>query len=107
VTVLPGIAGYDLYSERYQLTAEVLSPSNTRREIDLKQRRYYEAPENLYALVIAQREFRVEICAKRNNWQRVELKKPDDPVEMPEFGLRCAVADLYRGTPLDPQRTQS
>jgi hypothetical protein len=24
-------------------------------------------------------------------------------VDMPEFGLRCTVADLYRGTPLDPQ----
>jgi hypothetical protein len=34
--VVPGVSGYDLYSERYQLVAEVLSPSNTRREIDLK-----------------------------------------------------------------------
>jgi hypothetical protein len=23
---------------------------------------------------------------------------------MPEFGLRCTVADLYRGTPLDARR---
>jgi len=36
VAVVPGVAGYDLYSERFQLVAEVLSPSNTRHEIDLR-----------------------------------------------------------------------
>jgi Uma2 family endonuclease len=103
VVVVPGVAGYDLYSERFQLVAEVLSPTNTRREMDVKLRRYREAPENLYAVVIEPREFRVEIYAKRNNWQPLILTKPDDPIEIPEFGLRCRVADLYRGTPLNPQ----
>jgi hypothetical protein len=32
------------------------------------------------------------------------LKSPDDPIEMPEFGLRCSVGDLYRRTPLDQRR---
>jgi len=32
----------------------------------------------------------------------VILTKADDSIEMPEFGLRCRVADLYVGTPLDP-----
>src|SRR5882672_7195598 len=36
VVVLPGDASYDLYSEHFQLAVEVLSPSNTRKEIDLK-----------------------------------------------------------------------
>src|SRR5262249_3143184 len=49
VVVVPGIAGYDLYSERFQLVAEILSPSNTRQEMELKLRRYREAPDNLYA----------------------------------------------------------
>jgi Uma2 family endonuclease len=102
VVVVPGIAGYDLYSERFQLVAEVLSPTNRRQEIDLKLRRYREAPDNLYAVVIEPREFRVEIYAKRGNWQPAILTKPDDSIEMPEFGLRCGVAALYRGTPLDP-----
>ena len=99
---MPGIAGHNLYSERFQLVAEVLSSTNTRREIGLKLRRYREAPENLYAVVIEPRELRVEIYAKRDDWQPVILTKPDDLIEMPEFGLRCRVADLYRGTPLDP-----
>src|SRR6516162_104351 len=102
VVVVPGVAGRELYSERFQLVAEVLSPTNTRREIDLKLRRYREAPENLYAVVIEPYEFRVEIYAKRSNWRAVILTKADDSIEMPEFGLRCRVADLYVGTPLDP-----
>jgi Uma2 family endonuclease len=100
VAVVPGVAGYELYSERYQLVAEVLSPSNTRQEIDLKLRRYREAPDNLYAVVIEPREFLVEVHAKSRGWEPTVLKRPDDLIEMPEFGLRCVVADLYRGTPL-------
>jgi Uma2 family endonuclease len=101
--VVPGVSGYDLYSERYQLVAEVLSPSNTRCEIDLKLRRYREAPDNLYAVVIEPREFLVEIHAKNRNWQPTTLVRADDPIDMPEFRLTCRVGDLYRGTPLDPQ----
>ena len=104
VVVVPGVSGYDLYSENFRLVAEVLSPSNTRREIESKLRRYREAPDNLYAVVIEPREFLVEIYAKHSGWQPAILKRADDPIEMPEFGLRCCLADLYRGTPLDPQR---
>jgi Uma2 family endonuclease len=104
VVVVPGVPTYDLYSERFQLVAEVLSPSNTRREIELKLRRYREAPENLYVVVIEPREILVEIHARRADWQPATLSKPDDAIDMPEFGLRCTVADLYRGTPLDAQR---
>lgn len=103
VVVVAGIAGYDLYSESFQLAGEVLSPTNTRTEIGLKLRRYCEAPDNLYAIVIEPREFLVEIYARRENWEATALKKADDRIEMPEFGLRCRVADLYRGTPLDPR----
>jgi Uma2 family endonuclease len=104
VVVLPGVAGYDLYSERFQLVAEILSPSNTRREIDMKLRRYREAPDNLYAVVIAARELHVEIYARSRNWEPVILTRPDDLIGIPEFGLSCQVGDLYRGTPLDPAR---
>jgi Uma2 family endonuclease len=103
VAVVPGVAGFDYYSECFQLAAEVLSPSNTRVEIDLKLRRYREAPDNLYAVVIDPREFMVEIYSKSRKWEPVVLKRPEDPIDMPEFGLRCTVADLYRGTPLVPR----
>ncbi len=104
VVVAPGTSGYELYAEDFRLVAEILSPSNTRAEIGLKLRRYREAPHNLYALVIEPREFLVEIYAKSRDWQLAIRTRPDDPIEMPEFGLRCLVGDLYRGTPLDPSR---
>jgi len=107
VVVLPGVAGYNLYSENFCFVAEVLSPSNTPTEIDLNLRRYREAPENLYAVVIEPREFMVEIHARRAEWQPVVLNAPSDIIEMPEFGLRCTVGELYRGTPLDPERRSS
>ena len=103
VVVVPGVAGDDLYSEKFQLAGEIISPTNTRREIDRKLRRYREGPDNLYAVVIDPREFMVEIHAKRNSWRPKVLKQPDDIVEMPEFGLRCCVVEIYRGTVLDPR----
>jgi Uma2 family endonuclease len=104
VAVVPGVSGYDLYSEHFQLAAEVLSPTNTRREIGLKLRRYREAPENLYAFVIGSRARLVEIHARVRDWRPLVLKQPEDPVDLPEFGFRCSLGDLYRGTPLDPLR---
>jgi len=102
VAVVPGVAGYELYSERFELIAEILSPTNSRQEIDLKLPRYRGAPDNLFALVIEPREFLVEIHAKSRGWEPTVLNSLNDLIEMPEFGLRCAVADLYRGTPLIP-----
>jgi hypothetical protein len=32
------------------------------------------------------------------------FRQREDPIEMAEFGLRCSVVDLYRGTPLAPGR---
>jgi Uma2 family endonuclease len=104
VMVVPGVSGYDLYVENYQLAAEVLSPSNTRREMASKLRRYRQVPDNLYAAFIDAREFLVELHARRNDWQPAIFTQPDEQIELPEFGMRCRVAELYRGTPLDPQR---
>jgi Uma2 family endonuclease len=105
VVVAPGMVVEDhYYSEHFQLAAEVLSPSNTRTAINVKTRRYCEAPTNLYAVIIDPKKYMVEIYAKSRKWEPTVHKRPDDVIEMPEFGLRCAMADLYAGTPLDPRR---
>ena len=104
VVVTPDSPGYELFVENFRLVAEILSASNTRTEIDLKLRRYREASGNFYALVIEPREFLVEIYARNRGWVPLILKSPDDPIEMPEFGLRCSVRDLYHRTPLDQRR---
>jgi Uma2 family endonuclease len=106
VSAVPGVAHNEYYSERFQLVAEVLSPSNTRKKIGIKLRYYREGPDNLYALVIDPQNFMVEIYARTRKWEPVVLKRPDDVIEMPEFGLHCRVADLYVGTPLDPRRAE-
>jgi Uma2 family endonuclease len=85
VVVAPGTASYELYTEHFRLIGEIPSPSNTRREID-------------------PRELRVEVHAKSRNCQPATLRAADDLIDMPELGLQCCVADLYRGTPLDRQR---
>jgi Uma2 family endonuclease len=104
VVVASAVAGYELFAEDFRLVAEILSPSNTRAEIELKLRRYREAASNLYVVLIEPREFRVEIHARGRAWESTVLANRDDPIDMPEFGLRCSVEDLYRGTPLVPQR---
>jgi len=35
------------------------------------------------------------------------LGTPDDRLVLDDFGLRCKVAELYRGTPLVPRRPRS
>jgi len=69
VVIIPGVASYDVYSEKFQLAGEIMSPTNTRTEIDLKLRRYREGPDNLYVVVIEPSEFLVEIHARRESWQ--------------------------------------
>jgi Uma2 family endonuclease len=107
VVVAPDNSDYERYLENFQLVAEVLSPTNTRREIDLKLHHYREAPDNLYAVVIDSRKILVEIHAKSRGWKPTVLESADDVIDMPEFGLSCHVADLYRGTPLDPRLATS
>jgi Uma2 family endonuclease len=104
VVVASATAGYDLFVEEFRLVAEILSPSNTRAEMELKLRRYREAANNLHVLLIEPREFQVEIHSRSRDWQSVVLKRRDDRIEMPEFDLSCAVEEIYRGTPLAPQQ---
>ncbi|HEY7297427.1 MAG TPA: Uma2 family endonuclease [Xanthobacteraceae bacterium] len=103
VVVAPGPAGPELYTQDFRLVAEILSPSNRRTEIDLKLHRYRQAASNLYVVVVEPHETFVEIYAKSREWEPAALRRRDDPIEMPEFGFRCSVGDLYRGTTLDPE----
>jgi Uma2 family endonuclease len=102
VAVFTGVAGYDYYTERYQLVAEVLSPTNAKRETELKLRRYREAPECLYAVVINSRAIDIELYARHDDWQTQFIEGANALMELPKFELRCQAGELYRGTPLDP-----
>jgi Uma2 family endonuclease len=100
VVVVPGMSGYELFAEDFRLIAEVLSPSNTRTEIELKLRRYREATTNLYVLMVEPRELHVEIYGRSRDWQVQILTARSDQIALPELAFRCSLEDLYRGTPL-------
>jgi Uma2 family endonuclease len=105
VVVVPGIAEYRSYAERFLLVAEVLSPSNTKSLIARKLRFYKSHPNNLYCLVIDSRRTWIEVHARANAWKPFSLERPSEVFELPEFGLRCTLGDLYRRTPLDPAKS--
>jgi Uma2 family endonuclease len=88
------------YAETLYLAAEVLDTSSEDEFIPLKLKRYAEHPSNLYSLVIARHEICAVLQSRKSGWNSIVLRSGNDVVELPEFGFRCAVRDLYRGTPL-------
>jgi Uma2 family endonuclease len=100
VAVLDAMADYESYANKFYLVVEILSDSNTDKDIAVKRRRYLQHPDNLYFLLIDQRRVRVEVQAPVDGWQRVVLDGLDARLDLPEFGFNLRVADLYRSTPL-------
>ena len=45
---------------------------------------------------------RVEVRARAVGWEPVVLQGLDAVLELPEWGFRATLADLYRGTSLVP-----
>jgi Uma2 family endonuclease len=100
VAVLDALADYDSYANRFYLVAEVLSDSNTDKDIAVKRQRYLQHPENLYFLLIEQKRVHVEVLARATGWQPAVLDRPDALLALPEFGFGAEIPKLYRGTPL-------
>jgi Uma2 family endonuclease len=93
--------GEGSYASRFYLTAKILSDSNTEEYISLKVERYAQHPENLYSLIVGQKDFYAEVWSRASGWKGVVLRSGNDVIDLPEFGFRCEVRDLYRGTPLE------
>lgn len=101
VAVLEKPVDFDvLYADRFYLVAEILSDSNTDEDIAAKSRRYMQHPQNLYFLLIAQKQVRVEVRARSRGWEPVVLEALDAVLELSEWGFRVRLAALYDGTPL-------
>lgn len=103
VAVLDNAVGEDdtPYAGSFYLVAEVLSDSNTDKDVASKSRRYIQHPQNLYFLLIDQKQVRVELRTRAAEWEPVVLKGQDSVLELPEWGFRVTLAALYRGTSLD------
>jgi Uma2 family endonuclease len=102
VTVVDAECEDERYSDRFYLAAEVVSSSD-RSYVESK-REIYKLHEFCTCILTVQQdrfEIRVDL---RTGWSEQVLKKPDDILALPDFGLRCKVADLYRRTRLVPRK---
>jgi Uma2 family endonuclease len=100
VVARPGLAGDEIYAMDFRFVAEVLSPSNTRRLIDLKLNRYRASPDCLYVLVIDARRIWAELHGRDDGWTAKMLDDPERILALPGFGFRCQLGELYRNTTL-------
>jgi Uma2 family endonuclease len=101
VAVLDAMADYESYANKFYLVAEILSDSNTDKDIAVKRQRYLQHPDNLYFLLVEQKRVRAEMLSRTASWKPVVLEGPDAELMIPEWRFRARLADLYRGTPLD------
>jgi Uma2 family endonuclease len=102
VAVVP--KGFDdiTIADQFFLIAEVLSESNRPDRIEEKRQGYIAHPDNLYVLVFQQNEMKVDVWSRSAGWTMTTLHN-DDVSDLPEFGFRHAVREVYRDTPLaDP-----
>jgi Uma2 family endonuclease len=95
------------YADRFYLAAEIVS-SNERVDLDRK-RSIYKLHEACSCIMTVQQDrfdLRIDLRTE-TGWSDQVLKRPDDIVALPAFGLRCKMSDLYRGTPLMPRRPRA
>jgi len=100
VAVLDAMADYESYSNKFYCVGEILSDSNTDKDIAVKRQRYLQHPDNLYFLLIDQKRVRAEVFARAADWRPATLEGLDANFELPAFGFKIELSALYRGTPL-------
>jgi len=86
------------YSDRLFLAAEVVSPSDL-TAIEGKRELYKRHPDCRCVLVIRQDRCEVSVELRMpDGWVRDTLSAPHDQLVLPAFGLKCSLADIYKGT---------
>jgi Uma2 family endonuclease len=87
------------YADRFYLVAEVLSDSD--KDIIEGKRDIYRAHPSCTCILLV-RQDRVEITVEHrtsDGW-RSQILRAGDELTLPEFGLTCPIAAVYRDTPL-------
>ena len=100
VAVVDLTGGYESYIDKFYCVAEILSDSNTDKDIAVKRQRYLQHPDSLHFLLIEQKRVRAELFTRAAGWQPAVLEGFDARLELPEFGFKTDLGALYRGTPL-------
>ena len=106
VIVIDAEIGPDIderYADRFYLAAEIVSLSD-KTFVRAKREIYRQHEACKCVLVVQQNQFEVSVDLRGNAaWKEQLLTNPDDLLVLPDFGLRCKLSDLYRGTALQPR----
>jgi Uma2 family endonuclease len=95
--------GDERYSDRFYLAAEVVSASD-QKSLESKCDVYKSHPNCRCVLVVQQNRVEVSVAAwTGSGWTERRLSDPQEQLVLEDFGLRCTLADLYRGTALQPR----
>lgn len=101
------------FVDRAYLLAEIVSatdgtrvPDTETKWIDVKRTIYLAHAACEAVLIIEQDRMEVRLDLKSpSGWNSRTIGAADD-LKLPAFGLQCAVAELYEGTPLQPRRAR-
>ena len=88
-------------------TDELKDPDSGMRWIDAKREIYLAHAPCEAVLLIEQDRMEVRVDVRTAGGWTSSMLGPTDELVLDGFGLRCAVADLYEGTPLRPRATTS
>ncbi len=100
VAVEDSAAAYESYTDKFHLVVEVLSESNTDKDVEIKRQRYMQHPDSHYVLIISQKVPTVMVWARQLNWQPQKLTRFDATLELPEFAFTATLRTIYAGTPV-------
>jgi len=92
------------YVDRFYLAAEIVS--DTDRNWVQKKREIYKLHKTCTCILIVQQDgWEVRLDRRRgvDLWTEQVLTRPEDVIAIDEFGFRCQLSDLYRGTALHPK----
>jgi Uma2 family endonuclease len=104
VTVVEAQGDDERYSDRFYLAAEIVSSSD-HSYVENKREVYKLHDSCTCILTVQQDRFEIRVDLRTDSgWSEQVLRKPDDTLALPDFGLRCNLSDLYRGTPLVPRQ---
>lgn len=100
-------AGIDLtrsFAEQFYMAVEVVSPSD-RRRLSRKIAFYRDHPSCHTILVVEPFLIEAELHTRRNGeWEQVRLCDPTSVVEIGPWGSLGTLEQIYRRTPLNPNR---
>jgi Uma2 family endonuclease len=106
VTVIDADIGIgQIYVERFYFVAEVLSQSDKPEVLEAKLAYYKSHGANPGVLFVRQDRIEATLYARSGKrWKTSLLERADQRIVVPEIGDIGCLAELYRYTPLDPDR---